>query len=92
MIDLQRLLNRFAEHLVVLNGRQPVRRRCGEVITGTETAAFDKRPDAEFFQARSRRDQRLTATVRASVSMLKSRCYLKKIIHIKNRLILYYQY
>lgn len=35
MIGFQRLLQRLSEHFVVLDGRQPVGSRRGEVIAGT---------------------------------------------------------
>lgn len=70
MIGLEGLLQRLAEHLVVADGRQPVRRRRGEVVAGAEAAALDERSDAELLQAGAGRDQRLAAAIGARISML----------------------
>lgn len=70
MVGFERLLQRLAEHLLVANGRQPVRRRRGEVVAGAEAAALDKRPDAEFLQTGAGRDKGLAAAVRACISVL----------------------
>lgn len=56
VVGFERLLQRFAEHLVVVDGREPIRCRRGEVVTRAEAATFDKRPDAELLQARAGRD------------------------------------
>lgn len=53
MVGLERLLQWFAEHLVIVDSRQPIWRCGGEIITGTEATALDERSDAEFFQTGS---------------------------------------
>lgn len=56
VIGFERLLPRFAEHLLVADGRQPIRCCRGEVIASAETTTLDERPDAEFLQAGPGRD------------------------------------
>lgn len=56
MIGLERLLLWPTEHVLIVDGRQPIRRCGGEIVARAKTATLDKRPDAEFFQAGSGRD------------------------------------
>lgn len=53
MVGLKCLLQRFTEHLLIADGRQPIWRCGGEIITGAETAALDERSDAELLQTGS---------------------------------------
>lgn len=48
VISFECLLQWFAEHLLVADSRQPVRRCRGEIVTSAEATALNKWSDAEL--------------------------------------------
>lgn len=70
VIGLQGLLRWLSEHLVILNGSQPVGRGGREVVASAQSSALDERSRAELFEAGPRRDERLSAATCACVPVL----------------------
>jgi hypothetical protein len=67
---LKCLLTRSPEHVAVFYRRQPVGISCCEVVAASHAVALYERRGSEVFQARTWRNQRLTAAFRPGIGML----------------------
>lgn len=86
LISLEGLLRGLAEHLVVLDGGEPVGEHVGEEVAAAHAIAFYERPSPEVLQAGTRRYQGLASSLGAGIGMLKLNIIITQAINISTSL------